>query len=87
MIITIWNNPYGDVHDSSYVLEDKNGGKKYSQRKFCDADMIPVDESHYYLKFTNVKPGLMYHIRYCLSGKNYGQVIYDNLSFVNLMED
>ncbi|MBR4386958.1 MAG: hypothetical protein IKP51_10615 [Treponema sp.] len=86
-IITIWNNPYGDVHDSSYVLEDKNGGKKYSQRKFCDADMIPVDESHYYLKFTNVKPGLMYHIRYCLSGKNYGQVIYDNLSFVNLMED
>ncbi|MBQ2481051.1 MAG: hypothetical protein II516_07375, partial [Treponema sp.] len=69
------------------VLEDMNDGKKYSQRRYCSDDRIIVDDKHYYLKFTNVKPGLMYHIRYCLSGKNYGQVIYDNLSFVNLMED
>ena len=84
--ITIWSNPYRDVQNDSYVLEDMNG-KKYSQRKYCNDDKIPVDEEHYYLKFTDVKPSLTYQIRYILQNGKYGHIIYDNLSFAELMSD
>ncbi|MBQ1591907.1 MAG: hypothetical protein II077_07700, partial [Treponema sp.] len=80
--------PYKDVqNNSSYVLEDMNDGKKYSRRRYCSDDRIIVDDKHHYLKFTNVKPGLIYQIRYCLGGKGEGHVVYDNLSFVLLMGD
>ncbi|MBR0476201.1 MAG: hypothetical protein IJJ66_05240 [Treponema sp.] len=85
--ITICDNPYKYVQNDAYQLEDITEGKKYAQKKFCNDDKIPVDDKHFYLKFTNVKPGLIYQIRYCLGGKGEGHVVYDNLSFVLLMGD
>ena len=85
--ITICNNPYKYVQNDAYQLEDITEGKKYAQKKFCNDDKIPVDDKHFYLKFTNVKPGLIYQIRYCLGGKGEGHVVYDNLSFVLLVGD
>lgn len=81
----IWTNPYNHVQNDAYVLEDIKGGKKYSQRKYCDDDKIPVDEEHFYLKFTDVKPGFVYRIWYYLGGGKYGNIQYENLSFVRLM--
>lgn len=88
--ITIWNNPYMEVSNKGYRLEDISGGRKYSQTRLCNDDKIPVDEYHYYLKYTGVKPGLTYQIRHWQEGgnakdRNVGTVIYHNLSFVNLM--
>lgn len=85
--IIVWGNPYKDVqNNSSYVLEDMNDGKKYSQRRYCSDDRIIVDDKHYYLKFTNVKPGVIYRIRYCLGRESFGSVIYGDISFGALME-
>ena len=83
-VINIYDDPNTVNQNDSYILEDNDGGKKYQQEKKVKDDMI-ADDDKITLKFEELKPGLKYRLRYLLENEKKGSVIYNNVIFLNLI--
>ncbi len=85
-IINIYDNPDNVNQNNRYVLEDIDEGKKYQQEKKIKDDMV-ADDEEINLKFEELKPGLKYRIRHIMENGKKGHIIYNDLEFVDLVED
>lgn len=85
-ILNIYNNPVDVNQNDKYILEDIDGGKKYQQEKKVKDDLI-ADDDKITLKFEELKPGIKYCLRYVLEKGNKGNVVYDDMSFVEMVEE
>ena len=83
-IFTIYEIPKTVNQNDSYILEDIDNGKKYSEEKKVKDDMI-ADDDKITLKFEGLKPGLRYNIKYSLENGKVGNMQYENISFTDLL--
>jgi hypothetical protein len=76
--------PENTTTDDAYVLEDINGGRRYSQKKFFKTDK-KEDADRIVLYFDHILPGLDYQLIYIQDEGSRGVPVLADLTFPGLI--
>jgi hypothetical protein len=76
--------PGNTTTDDTYVLEDTNGGRRYSQRKVLKTDK-KENSDRIALYFDHILPGLEYQLTYIQDEGSRGIPVLANLTFPGLI--